>query len=75
MARVGLEHIWKRYGDVVAVHDVTLEAKDEEFLVLVGTVGLWQIHHPAHGGRIGRHFRWHGEHWRPSRERSFSEGS
>jgi multiple sugar transport system ATP-binding protein len=39
MARVGLEHIWKRYGDVVAVHDVTLEAKDEEFLVLVGPSG------------------------------------
>src|SRR5947209_8792636 len=39
MAKVGLEHIWKRYGDVVAVHDVTLEAKDEEFLVLVGPSG------------------------------------
>ena len=39
MARVGLEHIWKRYGDVVAVHDVSLEAKDEEFLVLVGPSG------------------------------------
>jgi multiple sugar transport system ATP-binding protein len=34
-----MEHIWKRYGDVVAVHDVTLEAKDEEFLVLVGPSG------------------------------------
>ncbi len=39
MARVALEHIWKRYGDVVAVNDVTLEAKDEEFLVLVGPSG------------------------------------
>ncbi|GAC1445322.1 MAG: ABC transporter ATP-binding protein [Chloroflexota bacterium] len=39
MAKVGLEHIWKRYGDVVAVHDVTLEAKDTEFLVLVGPSG------------------------------------
>src|SRR5919206_556649 len=26
MAKVTLEHIWKRYGDVVAVHDVTFEA-------------------------------------------------
>jgi multiple sugar transport system ATP-binding protein len=39
MAKVGLEHIWKRFGDVVAVHDVTLEAKDSEFLVLVGPSG------------------------------------
>src|SRR5450756_801282 len=39
MARVGLEHIWKRYGDVIAVHDVSLEAKDGEFLVLVGPSG------------------------------------
>jgi multiple sugar transport system ATP-binding protein len=39
MARVGIEHVWKRYGDVVAVHDISLEAKDEEFLVLVGPSG------------------------------------
>jgi multiple sugar transport system ATP-binding protein len=39
MARVDLEHVWKRFGDVVAVHDITLEAKDEEFLVLVGPSG------------------------------------
>ncbi|HEX8916938.1 MAG TPA: ABC transporter ATP-binding protein, partial [Chloroflexota bacterium] len=39
MAKVTLDHIWKRYGDVVAVHDVTLEARDQEFLVLVGPSG------------------------------------
>jgi len=39
MAKVTLEHIWKRYGDIVAVHDVTLEARDQEFLVLVGPSG------------------------------------
>jgi multiple sugar transport system ATP-binding protein len=39
MAKVGLEHVWKRYGDVVAVHDITLEARDQEFLVLVGPSG------------------------------------
>jgi multiple sugar transport system ATP-binding protein len=39
MARVDLNHIWKRFGDVVAVHDVTFEAKDQEFLVLVGPSG------------------------------------
>jgi multiple sugar transport system ATP-binding protein len=39
MAKVGLDHVWKRYGDVVAVHDISLEAKDGEFLVLVGPSG------------------------------------
>jgi multiple sugar transport system ATP-binding protein len=39
MAKVTLEHVWKRYGDVVAVHDVTFEARDQEFLVLVGPSG------------------------------------
>jgi multiple sugar transport system ATP-binding protein len=39
MARVLLDHVWKRYGDVVAVHDVNFEAKDGEFLVLVGPSG------------------------------------
>jgi multiple sugar transport system ATP-binding protein len=39
MAKVGIEHVWKRYGDVVAVHDISLEARDEEFLVLVGPSG------------------------------------
>jgi len=39
MAKVTLEHVWKRWGDVVAVHDVTFEARDQEFLVLVGPSG------------------------------------
>lgn len=39
MAKVTLDHIWKRFGDVVAVHDVSLEARDTEFLVLVGPSG------------------------------------
>ncbi len=39
MAKVEMDHVWKRFGDVVAVHDVTLEARDQEFLVLVGPSG------------------------------------
>jgi multiple sugar transport system ATP-binding protein len=39
MARVSLEHVWKRFGDVVAVHDISLEARDQEFLVFVGPSG------------------------------------
>jgi multiple sugar transport system ATP-binding protein len=40
VAKVTLDHIWKRYtNEVVAVHDVSLEARDQEFLVLVGPSG------------------------------------
>jgi sn-glycerol 3-phosphate transport system ATP-binding protein len=39
MARVVLEHVTKRFGDVVAVRDLTLEAHDKEFLVLLGPSG------------------------------------
>jgi multiple sugar transport system ATP-binding protein len=39
MARVELEHVTKRFGDVVAVRDLNLEAVDREFLVLLGPSG------------------------------------
>jgi multiple sugar transport system ATP-binding protein len=39
MANVTFDHVWKRYGDVVAVKDLTLDIQDEEFLVLVGPSG------------------------------------
>jgi multiple sugar transport system ATP-binding protein len=39
MATVTFDHVWKRYGDVVAVNDFTLEIQDEEFLILVGPSG------------------------------------
>ncbi len=39
MARVYFENVTKRYGNVVAVKDMTLEVKDREFLVLVGPSG------------------------------------
>ncbi|MGH2447766.1 MAG: ABC transporter ATP-binding protein [Chloroflexota bacterium] len=39
MAQVTLEHVWKRFDQVTAVHDVSLEARDHEFLVLVGPSG------------------------------------
>ena len=39
MARILLENVTKRFGDVVAVNDFSLEIQDQEFLVLVGPSG------------------------------------
>ena len=39
MARVVYEHVTKRFGQVVAVKDLSLEIQDKEFLVLVGPSG------------------------------------
>ncbi len=39
MATVTFEHVTKRFGDVVAVSDLDLLVRDEEFLVLVGPSG------------------------------------
>jgi multiple sugar transport system ATP-binding protein len=39
MGRVLLDHVSKRFDDVVAVDDLTLEVADEEFLVLLGPSG------------------------------------
>ena len=39
MAKVELRHLWKRYGEVVAVEDFSLTAEDGEFIVFVGPSG------------------------------------
>lgn len=39
MARVVYDHVTKRFGDVLAVNDVSLDIPDKEFLVLVGPSG------------------------------------
>jgi multiple sugar transport system ATP-binding protein len=39
MARVAFQHVTKRFGDVVAVRNLTLEIEDREFLVLLGPSG------------------------------------
>jgi multiple sugar transport system ATP-binding protein len=39
MAKVELQHLWKRYGDIVAVEDFSLVADDGEFIVFVGPSG------------------------------------
>ena len=39
MAGIKYEHVWKRFGDVVAVQDLDIEIVDKEFLVFVGPSG------------------------------------
>jgi multiple sugar transport system ATP-binding protein len=39
MATVTFDHVWKRFGEVVAVNDFNLEIRDGEFMVLVGPSG------------------------------------
>ena len=39
MARVQLEHVYKRFNKVEVVHDINLDIRDKEFLVLVGPSG------------------------------------
>ncbi len=39
MASVTYDHVVKRFGDVVAVNDLTIQVEDKEFLVFVGPSG------------------------------------
>lgn len=39
MAEVRFEHVFKFFDTVEIVHDVSIEVKDQEFLVLVGPSG------------------------------------
>ena len=39
MAKVELRHLWKRYGEFVAVEDFSLTTEDGEFIVFVGPSG------------------------------------
>jgi len=39
MASVTFDHVTKRFGNVIAVNDLTLEVQDKEFLVIVGPSG------------------------------------
>jgi len=39
MARVQFENVYKRFGKVEVVHDINIDIKDKEFLVLVGPSG------------------------------------
>ena len=57
MAQVTFEHVSKVFppnkgeAGVIAVDDLSLEVDDGEFLILVGPVGVRQVHGTAHGRR------------------------
>ena len=40
MANVKFEHVYKRFNKVEVVHDITMDIKDKEFLVLVVPQGV-----------------------------------
>jgi len=39
MSSVSLRHVYRKFGDVIAVNDVNIDIQDKEFLVLVGPSG------------------------------------
>src|SRR4030042_2816107 len=39
MASVTYDHVYKKYGEVIAVNDLNIQIQDKEFLVLVGPSG------------------------------------
>ncbi|MGD1991596.1 MAG: ABC transporter ATP-binding protein [Anaerolineae bacterium] len=39
MASIKYDHVWKRFGDVIAVKDLNIDIADKEFLVFVGPSG------------------------------------
>lgn len=39
MAGIKYDHVWKKFGDFVALEDVNIDIADKEFLVLVGPSG------------------------------------
>lgn len=39
MANVTYDHVWKKFGDFVALNDLDIKIEDKEFLVLVGPSG------------------------------------
>jgi multiple sugar transport system ATP-binding protein len=39
MASITYDHVWKRFGDVIAVQDLDIQIADKEFLIFVGPSG------------------------------------
>ena len=58
MARVVLKDVTKKFKDVVAVDNVSLDIQDKEFALLVGPSRLLQKHYPRCHRRLGGGHLW-----------------
>ena len=75
MAQVHLRGVKKTYDNKIEViHGIDMEIADGEFIVIVGPVGLRQVHLAAHGGRAGAHHRRRGGDRRPRGQRARAQG-
>ena len=52
MAEIKLENVRKTFGKTIATRDVSLTIHDREFMVLLGSVRLWQNHLAARYRRV-----------------------
>ncbi len=52
------------YGEKRALYDVKLNVRENTVTALIGPLGLWQIHLPAHAEPHERHDRWLPRHRR-----------
>ena len=68
MASVTYEHVYKRFGDVVAVNDLTIHVEDKEFLVFVGPSGCGKTTSLRLSGRPGGDLRGADPDCRPHRQ-------
>ena len=57
MASVTYEHVYKRFGDVVAVNDLNIQIAGQGIPGSGGPIGLRQNHRAALSGRAGRYQR------------------
>ena len=74
MARVVLDRVTKRFGDVTAVDDLSLDIADREFLVLLGPSGCGKSTALAHDRRPRGSDRRHHPHRRSHRQRRRAQG-
>ena len=74
MGRVALEHVSKRFDDVAAVDDLTLDVADEEFLVLLGPSGCGKSTALRDDRRPRGPDRGHHHHRRARRQRRRGQG-